>query len=258
MWEEPCLSGERGSGTVFFSGCAVGCVYCQNHRIANGNWGKPVRVRRLAEIFVELQQQGAHNVNLVTPSHFVPQVIRALDLARSLGLRLPIVYNCSGYERVETLRLFEGYADIYLPDFKYFDAELAGKYSNCPDYARYATPAIQEMLGQVGKPVFDSAGMMQRGVIVRHLTLPGCLQDSKDIIRHLYQTFGDSIFLSIMNQFTPLAPLERYPELNRRITEKEYDELVDYAIALGVSNGFIQEGETAAESFIPEFDGRGV
>lgn len=258
FWEEPCISGEEGSGTVFFSGCAMGCVYCQNYNIAHGIAGKKITNERLSDIFLELWQKGSNNINLVTPSHYVPQIIEAVERARKKGLPLPIVYNCSGYEKTETLQLLEGYVDIYLPDLKYMDPEPAIKYSNCGDYFQYAAEAIKEMVRQVGIPEFDERGIMRKGVIVRHLTLPGYLQDSKNIIKYLYDTFGDNIYISIMNQYTPLPAIEQYPELNRRITKEEYEELVDYAIDLGVENGFIQEGETASESFIPEFNEEGV
>jgi putative pyruvate formate lyase activating enzyme len=258
MWEEPCISGEEGSGTVFFSGCAMGCVYCQNHNIAAGLAGKVISTQRLAEIFLELQEQKANNINLVTPSHYVLQIVEAIKLARNQGLRIPIVYNCSGYEKVETLRLLKGYIDIYLPDLKYMAAEPARRYSNCEDYFQYAALAIEEMVRQVPEAVFDSKDRMKKGVIVRHLTLPGYLEDSKNIIKYLYDTFGDKIYISIMNQYTPLTGVENYPEINRKISDSEYEELVDYAIDLGVENGFVQEGETASESFIPEFNGEGV
>lgn len=258
MWEEPCISGEKGAGTVFFSGCSMGCVYCQNRNIAEGLVGKVITIERLAEIFIELQNQAANNINLVTPSHYVPEIIEAINKARGKGLHLPIVYNCSGYEKIETLRLLRDYVDIYLPDFKYMDAEPAKKYSNCPDYYDFASKAIQEMVRQVGEPIFNEEGIMTKGVIVRHLTLPGYLEDSKNIIKYLYETFENKIYISIMNQYTPLNSVEKYTEINRKITEEEYDELVDYAIDLGIENGFIQVGETASESFIPEFNQEGV
>lgn len=257
-WEEPCISGEEGSGTVFFSGCAVGCVYCQNHNIAMGRAGKVISIKRLAEIFLELQEKNANNINLVTPGHYIPQIVEAIRLAGENGFKLPVVYNSSGYEKTESLALLDGCVDIYLPDLKYMDKEPADRYSNCGNYFTYASAAISEMVRQVGKPVFDGRGILRKGVIVRHLALPGYLKDSKNIIRYLYETFGDSIYISIMNQYTPMEHVGSYPEINRRITEREYDELVDYAIGLGVENGFIQEGDTASESFIPEFDGEGV
>lgn len=258
MWEEPCISGEKGSGTVFFSGCAMGCVYCQNHNIAIGAAGKEITINRLSEIFLELQAKEANNINLVTPSHYVPQIVDAIILAKENGLHIPIVYNCSSYEKVETLKLLDGLIDIYLPDFKYMDDEIAIKYSNAKDYAKYAKDAIAEMVSQTGEAEFNDDGIMIKGVIVRHLTLPGYLEDSKKIIHYLYKTFGDTIYISIMNQFTPLETVKNYPEINRKITDEEYEELVDYAIELGVENGFIQEGETATDSFIPEFNEEGV
>lgn len=258
MWEEPCISGEQGSGTVFFSGCALGCVYCQNYKISKTLAGKAISAERLGQIFIELQEKGANNINLVTPSHFVPHIIEAIKISRQNGLKLPVVYNCSGYEKVETLKLLEGYIDIYLPDFKYFSKEPAQRYSNCADYFEAAKKAIDEMVRQIGDNKFDDNGIMQRGIIVRHLLLPGWLEDSKRIIKFLYETYGDKIYISIMNQYTPLYQKPQFPELNRKITNKEYDELIDYAIDLGIVNGYIQEGETASESFIPDFNGEGV
>ena len=258
LWEEPCISGNNGSGTVFFSGCSLGCVYCQNYQISNGTAGKRITVERLASVFLELAQQQASNINLVTPTHFVPQVIQALDIARDMGFPLPVVYNTSCYEKVETLRLLKGYANIYLPDLKYKSPQLSQRYSGCSDYFQRASCAIAEMVSQAGLPLFNQEGNMTRGVIVRHLVLPGCTEDSKEIIRYLYRTFGDAIFISIMNQYTPMAPVARFPELNCKITEAEYEEVVEYALSLGLENGFIQEGETASESFIPDFNGQGV
>ncbi|WP_352420487.1 radical SAM protein [Proteiniborus sp.] len=258
MWEEPCISAEKGSGAVFFSGCSMGCVYCQNRNVAKGLAGKKITINRLAEIFIELQYKGANNINLVTPSHYVPQIVEAIIIARKEGLKLPIVYNCSGYEKKDTLKHLDGYVDVYLPDFKYMNERLAKKYSNASDYFFFASEAIKEMVHQIGEPRFDNNGIMIKGVIVRHLTLPGYLEDSKKIIRYLHETYGDLIYISIMNQYTPLPYVEEYPEINRKITEEEYNELVNYAIEIGVENGFIQEGETALESFIPNFDEEGV
>ena len=258
MWEEPCISGEHGSGTVFFSGCSMGCVFCQNKEIASGVVGKEITVTRLADIFLELEAKGAHNINLVTPSHYVLQIKEAILLAKQQGLTLPIVYNSSGYELVSSLQLLDGLVDIYLPDFKYHDETLAARYSNAKDYFQRASLALGEMVRQVGTPTFDEDGMLQKGVIVRHLALPNAMEDSKYIIKYLYETYGDRIFISIMNQYTPLPQVEAFEEINRTLTNEEYDELVDYAIFLGVENGFIQEGETASESFIPAFDYEGV
>lgn len=257
-WEEPCISGVQGSGAIFFSGCAMGCVFCQNKNIANGSIGKEITIERLVEIFFELKEQGANNINLVTASHYVPQIITAIKLAKEKGFDLPFVYNCSGYEKTETIQLLEGYIDVYLPDMKYYEDEIAMRYSKAKHYFSYASKAIEEMVRQVGEPEFDEHGLMRKGVIVRHLQLPNHIEDSKKVIKYLYEKYGNRIFISIMNQFTPLSGLEGYPEINRKLTTKEYDELVDYAIDLGVENGFIQEGETAEESFIPEFDCTGI
>lgn len=261
FWEEPCISGDAGSGAVFFSGCPLHCVFCQNENIANGTVGKEISLERLVDIFLELQEKGANNINLVTPGHFVPQIVKALDQAKKEGLTLPVVYNTSSYETVDTIRMLDGYVDIYLPDFKYMSPVLSKKYSHAPDYAQVAKAAIAEMVRQTGKAVFvngDEDNLILRGTIVRHLTLPGCMEDSMQILKYLHDTYGDMIYISIMNQFTPLSNLEKYPELNRRITEEEYETLVDYAIDIGIENGFIQEGDTAEESFIPEFDCEGV
>lgn len=261
FWEEPCISGEKGSGAVFFSGCALHCVFCQNQEIANGSVGKEISKERLSEIFLELQEKGANNINLVTPGHFVPQIVPAIERARNQGLNLPIVYNTSSYENVDSIRKLEGIVDIYLPDFKYMSSSLSKKYSHAPDYGKVAKKVVAEMVRQTGAASFyekEGQELMQRGVIVRHLILPGCMEDSKNIIRYLHDAYGDTIYLSIMNQFTPLKNVEKYPELNRKLTEDEYDEVVDFAIDLGVENGFIQEGETAEESFIPDFNCEGV
>lgn len=261
FWEEPCISGDAGSGAVFFSGCPLHCVFCQNENIANGTVGKEISLERLVDIFLELQEKRANNINLVTPGHFVPQIVKALDQARKEGLTLPVVYNTSSYETVDTIKMLEGYVDIYLPDFKYMSPGLSKKYSHAPDYAEVAKAVIAEMVRQTGKAVFvngDEDNLILRGTIVRHLTLPGCMEDSMQILKYLHETYGDTIYISIMNQFTPLSNLEKYPELNRRITDEEYETLVDYAIDIGIENGFVQEGDTAEESFIPAFDCEGV
>ena len=260
-WEEPCISGENGSGTVFFCGCSLRCVYCQNHQIADLSAYQEqfaVTIERLAEIFLELQEKKAANINLVTPAHYALQIAEAVRLARKNGLRIPIVYNCSGYESLEILKKLEGIVDIYLTDFKYMDEEIAARYSKAKDYPAVAKEALREMVCQQQEAVFDEEGMMKKGVIVRHLLLPDCLQNAKDVVKYLYESYGDSIYISLMNQYTPLPQVKAYPELNRKVTEEEYEELIDYAIDLGVENGFIQEGDTAEESFIPEFKGEGV
>ena len=258
MWEEPCISGEEGSGTVFFSGCPLRCVYCQNYNIAHAKTGKAVTKERLSEIFLELQEKGANNINLVTPTHYTPEIVWAVNQARQKGLKLPIVYNCSGYEKVETLKMLDGIVDIYLTDFKYMDSLIAKRYSHAPDYPEVVKAALEEMVRQTGEAVFSETEMMQKGVIVRHLLLPGQLENAKAVVQYVYETYGDKVFLSLMNQYTPLPQVEKYPEINRRVTEEEYEELVDFAIEIGVENGFIQEGETAEESFIPEFNNEGI
>ena len=258
FWEEPCISGEEGSGAVFFTGCNLRCVFCQNHQIARAEQGKEITVERLSEIFLELQAQKANNINLVTATHYVPQAAEALRMAKNQGLNIPIVYNCGGYECVETLKMLEGLVDIYLPDFKYLDEARAKRYSHAENYPQIAKEALAEMVRQQPQPVFDERGLMKKGVIVRHLMLPGGIKDSKAVVKYLYETYGNQIYVSLMNQYTPLPHVADYPEIDRKLKKFEYDRLVDYAISLGVENGFIQEGETAEESFIPAFTNEGV
>lgn len=254
MWEEDCISGEEGSGTVFFSGCNLRCIFCQNYKISRLRTGQAVTEERLAEIFLELKAQGANNINLVTPTHYVPQIIEALDLSRRKGLDIPVVYNTGGYERKETLRMLKGYVDIYMPDFKYMDRNIAAEYSGAPDYPLYAKEALEEMYAQAGDfKIDDRTGLMTRGVLVRHLVLPGHVKDSKEVIRYLYETYGDRIMLSIMNQYTPMPQTAEHKLLGRRVTKREYEKVVDHALTLGVEYGYVQEGEAALESFIPEF-----
>ena len=258
MWEEPCISGEKGSGAVFFSGCPLRCVYCQNYHIAHAESGRWISVERLSEIFLELQAKEAANINLVTPTHYTPEIIRAVEMARQQGLCIPIVYNCSGYEKVETLQTLEGIVDIYLTDFKYMDSEAAARYSRAADYPEVAKAALEEMVRQTGEAVFDDTGMMKKGVIVRHLLLPGYLKNARAVVDYVYRTYGNRVYLSLMNQYTPLPHVRDWPELNRRVTKREYERLIDHAISIGVEHGFIQEGDTAEESFIPDFDGEGL
>ena len=256
FWEEPCISGKNGSGAVFFSHCCLRCVYCQNYKISHLGTGKLVSPEELSECFLSLQEKGAHNINLVTPTQYVPQIIDAVCVAKKHGLILPIIYNTSGYENAETIKMLKGIVDVYLPDLKYFDDNYAIRYSGAKDYFAIATRAIAEMFTEVGKCVFDDDGMIKKGVIVRHLMLPHLLFDSKKVIDYLYKTYGDDIFLSIMNQYTPLATLPKeFPELNKKISEDYYASLIDYAVSIGVKNAYIQDGDTAKESFIPEFYG---
>lgn len=271
MWEEPCISGKEGSGTVFFTGCNMHCIFCQNFEISGHNpYGKEISIKRLSEIFLWLQSQGANNINLVTPTHYIPSIKLALLSAKENGLNIPIVYNTSGYEKPESLKLLDGLVDIYLPDFKYMNSDISSSFSNAKDYAECAKAAIAEMVRQTGEPVFDDRGMMKKGVIVRHLVLPGHIKESKEIIGYLYGEYKDSIYISIMNQYTPLLSstdenaalhakpvtrekLAQFPELGRRVTKREYEKVLDFAISLGIKNGFTQEGQAAFESFIPSF-----
>ena len=255
MWEEPCISGERGSGTVFFTGCPLRCAFCQNHEIACDRMGWELSAQELSDIFFRLKEKGAANINLVTPGHFAEPVADALKEARNHGLDLPVICNTGGYEKKETLRLWEGLVDVYLPDFKSMDPRLAEKYSHAPDYPEAAKEALKEMVRQVGACEFNEEGFIKKGVIVRHLILPGHTRDSKDVLRYLFEAYGHTIYLSIMNQYTPMKWMGEDPDLSRKVTRREYQKVIDYALKLGVENGFIQEGETASESFIPPFSG---
>ena len=259
FWEEPCISGTCGSGTVFFAGCSLRCVYCQNHELNRIGAGVPVTEQQLAAAFLNLQEKGAANINLVTPDHFIPQILPTLQTARDSGLLLPIVWNLSGYETIEQLQMIEDFADIYLTDLKYLDPELAAAYSSAPDYPETAKAAVAEMVRQ--KPVlkYDENGMLKEGVIVRHLLLPAHVNASKKVLSYLQETYGSRILISIMNQYTPRPGIgDRFPELGRRVTRREYQKLIDHAISIGIENAFIQEGETAQDSFIPAFDGEGI
>lgn len=304
FWEEPCVSGERGSGAVFFSGCVMKCAFCQNYGVSSENVGREISEERLAEIFLELQDKGAQNINLVNPTHFVPQIIRSINLAKSRGLSLPIVYNSGGYERVETLRLLEGIVDVYLPDVKYFDDELAVRLSGAPRYFDIAMNAVAEMLRQTGAPRFDesggdtmpqsscqkrgrdaarqssggdtmpqsrcqkrgrdaaqqSSGAITRGVIVRHLVLPGCHKDSVEVIKRLGERFGGDILFSLMSQYTPFGKVKTDPafaKMNRRLTTFEYNKALDAAVDAGL-RGYMQERSSAKEEYTPEFDFEGL
>lgn len=257
-WEEPCISGKVGSGTVFFSHCTLKCVFCQNYDISQCQSGKEISIERLSYIFLELQEKGALNINLVTPTHFVPQIIEALKLAKSNGLKLPVVYNSSGYETVETIKLLNGYVDVYLPDMKYFNSKYSTKYSKAPEYFNYAKEALDEMVRQVGEPIFNENGIIQKGVVIRHLMLPGLLFDSKKVIDYVYKAYGNKVFISLMNQYTPLEHVKDYPEINKPLNQKHYESLINYSLDIGVENGFIQEEGTAKESFIPAFDYEGI
>ena len=257
-FEEPSISGTNGSGTIFFSGCNLKCCYCQNKEISNDNFGINISVERLSELMLELQAKNANNINLVTPTHFVPSIIEAIKLARANGLSIPIVYNTSGYESITTIKLLAGYVDIYLTDFKYFDNMLGEDLSKVKNYFEIASLALEEMYKQVGKNKFASNGMMTKGIIVRCLVLPTKGNDTKKIINYLYKKYQDNIYLSIMNQYTPVTKSTTFPFLNNKVSDSEYDDIINYALDLGVINAYIQEGETSDESFIPPFDFEGL
>lgn len=257
-WEEPCISGKRGSGAVFFSGCSLHCVFCQNREISDGKEGKVISKERLSDIFMELADKGANNINLVTPGQYIPDIVWAVNDAKSRGMKLPIIYNTSGYENVTELKLLEGIVDVYLPDFKYMDSTLSAMYSRAKDYPSVAKQALSEMVRQQPDVVIDDAtGLIQKGVIVRQLLLPGHVNDAKAVLKYLYDTYHDHVYISMMSQFTPIA-LKDYPEINRTVTRREYERLVDYALEIGITNAFIQEGDVAKNSFIPAFDCEGV
>ena len=257
-WEEPCISGKRGSGAVFFSGCSLHCVFCQNREISDGKEGKVISKERLSDIFIELAGKGANNINLVTPGQYIPDIVWAVNDAKSRGMKLPIIYNTSGYENVTELKLLEGIVDVYLPDFKYMDSTLSAMYSRAKDYPSVAKQALSEMVRQQPEVVIDDAtGLIQKGVIVRQLLLPGHVNDAKAVLKYLYDTYRDHVYISMMSQFTPIA-LKDYPEINRTVTKREYERLVNYALEIGITNAFIQEGDVAKDSFIPAFDCEGV
>ena len=256
-WEEPCISGANGSGAIFFSGCSLGCIYCQNQSLSRQKTGVDITVRQLTDVMLRLQDEGAHNINFVTPTHYVPDLLAATHSAAAEGFHLPIVYNTSGYETPQTVRALQGTVDIFLTDFKYFDNLWAQRYSGVSDYVEYAKAALAQMVRQTGRAEFDQNGLMRRGVIVRHLMLPGHTRDSEQVLRYLRATYGDDIYISLLNQYTPLSSL-KYENLNRTISPRMYERMVDFACMLGIKNGFIQQEGTQKESFIPSFNGEGV
>ena len=255
-WEEPCISGEEGSGTIFFSNCNLKCIFCQNKEISTKGFGEEITIERFSDICIELQNKKANNINLVTPTHYVPSIIEGIKKAKEKGLKIPVVYNTSSYESIDTIKKLKNTIDVYLPDLKYKNDDLAKKYSNVNDYFINATNNIEEMYKQVGDPIFKD-GIMIKGIIVRVLLLPGHLDDAKEIIKYLYDKYHNHIYISIMNQYTPIHKI-KYDNLNRKVTDEEYDELINYACDLGVEKAFIQEGETQSESFIPCFNLEGV
>ncbi|MDI3476571.1 MAG: putative pyruvate formate lyase activating enzyme [Thermoanaerobacterium sp.] len=257
-WEEPCISGTRGSGTVFFTGCNLKCVFCQNYKISQKNFGINVLPEKLADIFMNLEKSGAHNINLVSPTIFIPKIKESIIIARNKGLNIPIVYNSNAYENIESLKTLDGLIDIYLPDLKYYSNETALKYSRAPYYFKYATKAILEMYRQVGNPVFDNEGIMKKGMIIRHLILPGKLNETKEILKWISDNLPKEIYVSLMGQYTPFYNANKYQELNRRISNKEYEEAIEYFFEIGLENGFVQDNESASESYIPDFDLEGI
>ena len=257
-WEEPCLNGENGAGTIFFSHCSLRCAFCQNFKISQENFGKDISVERLAEIFLEQQERGAANIELVTPTHYAPQICLALDAAKSAGLKLPVVWNSNGYELPETLELLKGRVDVFLPDLKYFDNKIASSFSHVNDYFEIASAAVKKMFELVGEIKFNAQGLLIRGVLVRHLVLPNFRSDSMKILDWLYKTFGDKIFISIMNQYTPIFRASSFHEIDRKLTSFEYKSVVKHAEQLGIKNCFIQVGKSANEKYIPDFNLSGV
>jgi len=258
MWEEPCISGDSGSGTIFFTGCNLKCIFCQNNEISTKLVGQEITVEEFSRICLNLEKQGANNINLVTPTHFVPLIVEGLKIAKENGLSIPIVYNTSGYENVDTIKMLDGVVDIYLPDLKYFNDYYATKYSRAPNYFDTAKKAIFEMYKQVGKPIFNKNGIMIKGVIVRHMMMPGLKEDTKNILKYLHNTYNNNIYISIMNQYTPIKHFDNFNELNDKITDEEYNEIIDYAIDLGIEKAFIQEGGTQDISFIPNFSNQNL
>lgn len=258
FWEEPCISGTNGSGTIFFSNCNLKCVFCQNYKISHLGYGKEISIEHLSNLFLKLQNKKAHNINLVTPTHYVPQIIEAIKIAKYNGLSIPILYNSNGYENIETLKSLEGYIDVFLPDLKYFNNKYAKKYSNCNNYFEYASKAIKEMFTQVGKPIFNSDGLIEKGVIIRHLMLPGLLFDTKKVIDFIYKEFKDEVYISIMNQYTPMKNICEFEEINKTLNPKHYDAIINYCLELGIKNAFIQDSDASSDKFIPNFDLTGI
>ena len=258
MWEEPSISGTKGSGTVFFSGCNMRCVFCQNHDISHAPYGIEVSDERLAEIFIEQQNRCVHNINLVSGGHYVPNIVNALNIANKNGLKIPVVYNSNGYETVNALKMLEGLIDVYIPDIKYYDSAAAVKYSSAPHYFETALAAVKEMYRQTGKNIFDGDGIMQKGVIIRHLVLPGLKNDSKRIIDVIKENFGNNVYVSVMSQYTPVFKAADFKEINRRITTYEYETVTEYFLDIGLKNGYMQKRTSATSDYTPNFDLSGI
>lgn len=252
-FEEPCISGKNGSGTVFFSNCNLSCVFCQNYKISQQGLGHEISIDELANIFLEQQNKGAENINLVTPTMYVPQIIEALKIAKKNGLHLPIIYNSNGYENVETIKLLNGYIDVYLPDLKYFDNDLAKKYSGINNYFEYATKAIQEMYFQVGLPKFDENGLIKKGIIIRHLVLPNHIDNSKKVLLWIKENMPKDIYISLMAQYFPTHKAKDIEDLNRKLTTEEFEEIKNYLDELNLYNGYFQELGEHEEEYVPDF-----
>lgn len=257
-WEEPCISGTKGSGTIFFSNCNLKCIFCQNHTISSDNFGKEITIERLSNIFLEQQEKGAHNINLVSPIHYIPQIKAALYTAKIKGLKLPIIFNTNSYANIQSIKSLNGYIDVYLPDLKYFSNKYAIKYSNAPNYFKYASQNIKEMIKQVGKVTLDKNGIITKGVIIRHLMLPGLLFDTKKIMDYIKNNFSDSVYISLMNQYTPMYKANKFSELNRKLNPKHYNSMINYCLSIGLNNGFIQDSGTSSEKFVPDFNLKGI
>lgn len=253
-FEEPCISGTNGSGTVFFSNCNLKCVFCQNYKISQQGLGREISIEELADIFIEQQNKKVENINLVTPTMYIYHIIEAIKIARKKGLNIPIVYNTNGYENVETIKKLNGYIDIYLPDLKYYDNDLAFKYSGIKNYFENATEAIKEMYNQVGAPVLDENGIMKKGVIIRHLVLPNNLQNSKDVLKWINDNIDNKVFVSVMAQYFPTHRAKDFPELNRKLTKEEYEEIENFLYSLNLNNGYIQELGEHEEEYVPDFE----
>lgn len=254
FYEEPCISAENGSGTIFFSNCNMNCIYCQNYEISQQSKGKEITVAHLAEILISQQKKGANNINLVTPTMYVPQIIRAIEIAKLNGLKIPVIYNSNGYEKVETIKMLKGYIDVYLPDLKYFSNQLAKKYSNVDNYFETATLAIKEMYNQVGKPEFDENGIIKKGVIIRHMILPNYMQNTKNILKWIKENMPVDVYVSIMAQYFPTYKAKKDILLNRKISRKEYKDIEKYLFTLELENGYMQELGEHEEEYVPNFD----
>lgn len=254
MFEEPCISGANGSGTVFFTNCNLNCIYCQNYEISQGGKGKEITIQTLADIFIKQQEKGAHNINLVTPTMYVYQIIEAIKIARKNGLKIPIIYNSNGYENIETIKMLNGYIDVYLPDLKYYTNELSKKYSNVDNYFEIATNAIKEMYSQVGNAIFDDNGIIQKGVIIRHLVLPNHIQNTKNILKWINENMPKDIYVSVMAQYFPTYKAKNDSLINRKLNKKEYKEVFNYLYSLDLQNGYIQELGSHEEEYVPDFN----